>query len=110
MDYENSHYLEVNVVREELQYNGHRYTNSVVENKAACDGREYTDPGIYTITVKNQYTNQTTKYTIAVGNDEVTQKYMAGMNPFNGNNILIALIFVACAALAWIVIKVRKKA
>lgn len=46
-------------------------TEDVRFNKPAKDGEQYTDEGIYTITVSNVYTNQTTTKVIYVGTDDV---------------------------------------
>lgn len=55
-------------------------TNGLVEdvrfNKPAQDGSEYTDEGIYTITVTNRYTNQQTTKIIYVGTNEILKAYV----------------------------------
>ena len=45
-------------------------------NKPAKDGEAYTDEGIYTITVSNLYTNQTTTKIIYVGTDSVLKAHV----------------------------------
>ena len=44
-------------------------------NEPASDGKSYTDPGIYTITVVNPSTSQTTEKVIYVGNDPLLKCY-----------------------------------
>lgn len=52
-------------------------TEDVRFNKPAKDGEQYTDEGIYTITVSNLYTNQTTTKVIYVGTDDVLKAHVA---------------------------------
>ena len=63
IDLAKSHYLKVNVSRKDD--NG-----DVRENKPAKDGDTFTKEGLYTITVENPTTEQTTKKQIYVGDDE----------------------------------------
>ena len=50
-------------------------------NKPAKDGESYTDEGIYTITVSNPYTKQTTTKIIYVGTDKVLKAHvMSGLS------------------------------
>ena len=51
-------------------------TEDVRFNKPAKDGEQYTDEGIYTITVSNVYTNQTTTKVIYVGTDDVLKAHV----------------------------------
>ena len=45
-------------------------------NRPAKDGDQYTDEGIYTISVSNLYTGESTVKTIFVGSDELLQEYI----------------------------------
>ncbi len=69
LDLANSRYLEINVQRAVYVEGADGYTEDIRSNKPASDGTEYTDEGIYTITVSNLYTEQTTTKIIYVGTD-----------------------------------------
>ena len=46
-------------------------------NKPVKDGEQFTEEGIYTITAKNEYTNQQTVKKIYVGSDEILKAHAA---------------------------------
>ena len=73
LDLARSRYLDINVSRSIMQ-NGHE---DVRFNRPASDGDQYTAEGIYTISVKNQFTNESTVKTIFVGSGELLQQYVA---------------------------------
>lgn len=81
LDLARSRYLDIDVKRSVI-ING---PNGVIEderfNRPAKDGDEYTLEGIYTISVKNRYTGESTTKTIFVGSNELLQQYIA--NGFN---------------------------
>ena len=72
----NSRYLEINVKRSVYAENAGTYTEDVRYNRPAADGDQYTDEGIYTITVKNLYTSQETTKIIYVGTDPIMKTYV----------------------------------
>lgn len=45
-------------------------------NRPAKDGDQYTAEGIYTISVSNRYTGESTVKTIFVGSEELLQQYV----------------------------------
>lgn len=75
IDLARSRYLEINVQREMLSENGDELVEDVRYNGPARDGERYTEPGIYTITVTNPTTSQTTEKVICVGDDQVLRAY-----------------------------------
>lgn len=75
IDLARSRYLEVNVKRETLSDNGNELIEDTRFNVPAKDGEEYTDPGVYTITVFNPSTSQSTEKIICVGDNDVLKAY-----------------------------------
>lgn len=75
LDLAKSRYLDINVKRAVLVPNGDDYTEDIRSNKSAKDGDQYTDEGIYYITVNNKYTGEQTTKTIYVGTDPVLQAH-----------------------------------
>ena len=75
LDLANSRYLEINVKRTVYAEKEGGYTEDVRFNRPAADGTQYTDEGVYTITVKNLFTEQTTTKVIYVGSDPVMKAY-----------------------------------
>ncbi len=71
-----SYYQSVVVERQYLTDNGYGYSLTPRINRAAYDGAEYTEPGIYTVTAKNKYTDETVEMTIAVGSEQITNAYV----------------------------------
>ena len=49
-------------------------------NKPARDGEEFTDEGVYVITVSNAYTDRSTEKTIYVGSNSVLQAYVTNQS------------------------------
>ena len=76
LDLAKSRYLEINVKKEVLQEGATGLTEDVRFNKPARDGEKYTDEGIYTITVTNQYTEEETVKKIYVGTNSVLKAHM----------------------------------
>ncbi len=68
LDMAKSRYLKINVKKEVL--NESTKTLDTRFNRPATDGEEYTDAGIYTFTVSNEYTGESTTKVIYVGDDE----------------------------------------
>ena len=76
LDLAKSRYLKVNIKREVLMDSADGLVEDTRFNGPARDGAEYTDEGIYTITVHNDYTDQTTTKKIYVGTNKVLRAYM----------------------------------
>lgn len=77
LDLAKSRYLNVNIKREVLKDSADGLVEDTRFNGPAKDGAEYTDEGIYTITVSNNYTNQFTVKKIYVGTNNILRAYMA---------------------------------
>lgn len=73
IDLTKSHYLKAFVSRDVSSGEGAEDTR---ENKPARDGAVYTDEGLYTITVKDSSTGQSTKKKIYVGTDDRYKAYV----------------------------------
>ena len=76
LDFANSQYLKVNVKRETLKDGFDGLAEDTRFNSSATNGDVFTDEGVYTITVNNQYNNATTVKKIYVGNDNILKAYM----------------------------------
>ena len=81
LDLARSRYLKIDVKRSVIIQGPNGMVEDVRFNRPASDGEEYTAEGIYTISVSNQYTNESTVKTIFVGSNELLQEYIA--NGFN---------------------------
>ena len=77
LDLANSRYLNINIKKEVLNEGANGLTEDVRFNRPAKDGEQYTDEGIYTITVSNQYNGQLTTKKIYVGTDDVLKAVAA---------------------------------
>lgn len=75
LDLANSKYLQLNIIREVLKDGATGLTEDVRFNTSAKDGDRYTDEGIYTITVTNQYTGKSTTKQIYVGENNLLKAY-----------------------------------
>lgn len=76
LDLARSRYLDIDVKKEMLADNGNELVPDTRFNKPARDGEEFTDEGVYTFTVTNRYTGQSTTKMIYVGNDPVLNAYV----------------------------------
>lgn len=79
LDLANSRYLDVMIKREVLVSGTTDFTEDTKDtryNKPAKDKDEFTDEGIYTITVKNKYTKAEDSKTIYVGSDKLLKAYV----------------------------------
>ena len=76
LDLANSRYLNIDIKKEVRREGAEGLTEDIRFNKPAKDGEQYTDEGIYTITVSNLYTNQTTTKVIYVGTDAVLKAHV----------------------------------
>lgn len=77
LDLAKSRYLNIDIKKEVRKEGAEGLTEDVRFNKPAKDGEQYTEEGIYTITVNNIYTNQTTTKVIYVGTDDVLKAHVA---------------------------------
>lgn len=77
LDLAKSRYLNIDIQKQIRKDGAEGLTEDVRFNKPAKDGEKYTDEGIYTITVKNIYTDQTTTKVIYVGTDDVLKAHVA---------------------------------
>ena len=87
IDFKNSYFLTVNVTKEILVDNDGILTLDTRFNKAASDGEEYTDEGLYTITVSNKYTNEQVTKKISVGRNKILNVYAAHYGTVDPNEI-----------------------
>lgn len=76
LDLAKSRYLDINVKKEVLKEGANGLTEDTRFNKPAKDGEEYTEDGVYTITVKNKYTDQETTKQIYVGTNDILKAYV----------------------------------
>ena len=89
LDLAKSRYLKVNIKREVLKDSADGLVEDTRFNGPAKDGAEYTEEGIYTITVSNDYTNQFTVKKIYVGTNKVLRAYMTtGLSIPEINNLV----------------------
>ncbi len=77
LDLDKSRYVKMSISREVLNDEGTELVEDTNFDSTIEDGIEYTEEGIYTITVENQYTNQTATKRIYVGTNNVLRAYMA---------------------------------
>ncbi len=77
LDLARSRYLQINVKREIMNDSADGLVEDIRFNGPAKDGAEYSEDGIYTITVSNQYTSQPTVKKIYVGDNDILRAYMA---------------------------------
>lgn len=76
LDLAKSRYLNIDIKKEILQEGTNGLVEDVRFNKPAQDGSQYTDEGIYTITVTNRYTDQQTTKMIYVGTNDILKAYV----------------------------------
>lgn len=76
LDLANSKYLNTYIEKEVWTEGADGLTTDTRFNTTAKDGDKFTDEGIYTITVENQYTKLKTTKTIYVGTNRILTAYM----------------------------------
>lgn len=76
LDLAKSRYLDVDIQKEVLNEGRDGLVEDVRFNRPTRDGEQYTDEGIYTITVRNRYTDRQTTKVIYVGTDELLQAHV----------------------------------
>lgn len=77
LDLARSRYLDINVRRSVLVQSAAGVVEDERFNRPAKDGDEYTQEGIYTISVSNRYTGESTTKTLFVGSEELLAEYIA---------------------------------
>lgn len=77
LDLAQSRYLKINLKREVLKDSADGLVEDTRFNGPAKDGAQYTDEGIYTVTVSNKYTGQFTTKKIYVGTNNILRAHMA---------------------------------
>ncbi len=77
LDFANSKYLNINIKKEVLNEGSEGLIEDVRFNRPAKDGERYTEEGVYTITVTNEYTKQETVKKIYVGTNDVLKAHVA---------------------------------
>lgn len=90
LDLAKSRYLKLNLKRETLKDSANGLIEDTRFNGPAKDGAEYTDEGIYTITVSNEYTGQSTTKKIYVGTNNILRAYMKTGLSISEINSLVA--------------------
>lgn len=90
LDLAMSRYLKINIKREVLKDSADGLVEDTRFNGAAKDGGEYTDEGIYTITVSNEYTGQLTTKKIYVGTNNILKAHMTTGLSISEINDLVA--------------------
>lgn len=90
LDLAKSKYLDINIKKEVLKDGASGLTEDTRFNRPAKDGDEYTEEGIYTITVKNKYTEQETTKVIYVGTNDVLKAYVTTGLPIDEIQKLVA--------------------
>ena len=76
IDLAKSRYLKTNVKKEVLNSGASGLAEDTRFNRPAKDGDKYTEEGIYTITVNNEYTGKETTKKIYVGTNPVLKAYV----------------------------------
>ena len=88
-DLAKSRYLTVDIVRNAVKKENDRYSLDTRVNTPTKDGQSYTTEGIYTFTVKNPTTDESTTKTIYVGTNPI-YKALAGGKTIDAINELLA--------------------
>lgn len=76
LDLANSHYLKTEVRREVWTKGADGWGKDTRFNRVVADGEQYTEEGIYTITVTNPYTDAVTEKVIYVGKDSLFKAHV----------------------------------
>lgn len=76
LDLAKSRYLDIDIKKEVLKDGADGLMQDTRFNRPAKDGEKYTDEGIYTITVHNRYTDETTTKVIYVGKNNILKAYV----------------------------------
>lgn len=90
LDLAKSKYLKINLKKEILKDSADGLVEDTRFNGPAKDGAEYTDEGIYTITVNNPYTGQVSTKKIYVGTNDILKAAVTMGMPVSDVKNLIA--------------------
>ncbi len=89
LDLAKSRYLDIDIKKEILNEGAEGLIEDTRFNRPAKDGESFTDEGIYTITVKNKYTEQETIKKIYVGTNDVLKAHtVTGLSVSEINNLI----------------------
>ena len=91
LDLAKSRYLDIDVKKEVLVQGSDALTEDTRFNRPAKDGEQYTDEGIYTITVRNLYTGLETTKKIYVGTNNILKAHVKTGLPINEINAQLEL-------------------
>lgn len=80
LDLAKSRYLKIDITKQVLNAGKDGLTEDTRFNKPARDGEEFTDEGVYVITVSNAYTDRSTEKKIYVGSNSVLQAYVTNQS------------------------------
>lgn len=89
LDLAKSRYLTVTIKREVLKDSADGLVEDTRFNGSAKDGAEYREEGIYTISVKNKYTEETTTKKIYVGTNDILRAHMVTGRPIPEINNMV---------------------
>ena len=90
LDLAKSRYLDIDIKKEVLTEGADGLVEDVRFNRPAKDGDQYTEEGIYTITVSNRYTGQETTKVIYVGTNNVLKAHVTTGLPISEINAQLA--------------------
>ena len=88
LDLARSRYLTIDIVRNAVKQKNGRYFLDTRVNTATQEGKLYTEEGIYTFTVKNPSTEDSTTKTIYVGSSPIYRALADGQTIENVNELL----------------------
>lgn len=89
LDLAKSRYLKINIKREVMTDSAYGLTEDTRFNGPAKDGAQYTEEGVYTITARNEYTDQVTVKKIYVGDNNILRAHVSSGLPISEINKLI---------------------
>lgn len=88
LDLARSRYLTVDIVRNAVKNSNGKFSLDTRVNTATQEGKEYTSEGIYTFTVKNPSTGDSTTKTIYVGSSPIYKALSDGHTIDEVNNLI----------------------
>lgn len=88
LDLAKSRYLTIDIVRNAIKKENDRYFLDTRVNTATQEGKIYTEEGIYTFTVKNPSTEESTTKTIYVGSSPIYRALAGGQTIESVNELL----------------------
>jgi hypothetical protein len=91
LDLAKSRYLDIDIKKEVMADGAEGLTTDTRFNRPAKDGDQYTEDGIYTLTVSNRYTGEKTTKRIYVGTNNVLKAYVTTGLPIKEINAQLSL-------------------